>query len=266
MKPRRISGTLPLLVLAVGLTVISWATVAQAQNSADKTAVDPLSGKFEGVVKSTPGVDTRLALEITNEKGRLSGRFITPQGATAISGGSFSKGKLTLKLGSGKTATKIKARLQNDTLSGEWIDGKNRRAIELQRVRVVVAEVSTLTTAPASPPEPAPAVAPPTPTVSDASVSVAGDWDAIADAQGQGLPFTLSLRVDGEKVTGESNSSLGSGTISNGTWKDGKLVFQLDTSSGTVAMSAVVKDGGLVGEFDFGGQIQGRWVAKKRTP
>ena len=258
MKHPALSHILMRLVIGFGFAVITFSTIARAQSSGDKPApVDPLSGKFEGMVKSTPGVDTRLALEIMNQNGRLSGQFITPQGATEISGGSFSKGKLTLKLGRGKTAGKIKARLQNEMLTGEWIEGKNKRAIELQKVRPVV--VATVAPTATSAPEPVSAAAP------DASLSVAGDWDAIADAQGQGLPFTLSIRVDGEKVTGESNSSLGAGTISDGTWKDGRLVFQIDTASGPVAMSAVIKDGGLVGEFDYAGQIQGRWVAKKKT-
>jgi hypothetical protein len=76
----------------------------------------------------------------------------------------------------------------------------------------------------------------------------------------------LTLKVEGEKVTGESSSSLGQATISNGTFKDGKLAFQLDSPGGAIIMSAVIKDGGLVGEFDYAGQTQGRWVAKKRNP
>ena len=68
-------------------SVLASATMVNAQTPADKPASsDPLSGKFEGIVISTPGVDSRLMLEITNTKGKLSGRFITPQGASQISG------------------------------------------------------------------------------------------------------------------------------------------------------------------------------------
>jgi len=241
------------------LSVIALASLAQAQTPPTS---DPLSGKFEGMVNGARGVDTRLTLEIINNRGKVSGRFVTPQGASEISKGKFERGKLTLKLGTGKTAGRITAQLHDDKLTGEWIEGKQKRSIELSKVPVV-AVVTAPVAAPVVASDPAPVAAPaPAPV---AAVYLAGDWDAVADAQG-GFPFTLSLKVDGEKVTGESSSSLGAGTISNGTWKDGKLVFQLDTPSGAVAMNAVMQDGGLVGEFDFAGQLQGRWVAKKRTP
>jgi hypothetical protein len=59
---------------------------------------------------------------------------------------------------------------------------------------------------------------------------------------------------------------LGESTISAGTWKDGKLVFQLESANGLISMSAVVVDGKLSGEFDYGGQMQGKWVAVKKAP
>jgi hypothetical protein len=242
------------------LSVIALASLAHAQTPSSS---DPLSGKFEGMVNAAPGVDTRLTLEITINGGKVSGRFVTPQGASEISKGKFERGKLTLKFGTGKTAGRISARLHDDKLTGEWIEGKQKRSIELSKVPVVAVVTSPVAAPVVS--DPAPVAAPAPAPVPVAAVSLAGDWDAVADAQG-GFPFTLSLKVDGEKVTGDSSSSLGAGTISNGIWKDGKLVFQLDTPSGAVAMSAVMQDGGLVGEFDFAGQLQGRWVAKKRTP
>jgi hypothetical protein len=75
----------------------------------------------------------------------------------------------------------------------------------------------------------------------------------------------LTLKVDGENVTGNSSSQLGEATIKSGTWKDGKLVFQVEGQNGTINMSATVIDGKLSGEFDFAGQLQGRWVAVKKN-
>ena len=37
--------------------------------------------------------------------------------------------------------------------------------------------------------------------------------------------FLLTLKVDGETVTGGSSSQLGDSAIKSGTWKDGKLAF-----------------------------------------
>jgi hypothetical protein len=92
-----------------------------------------------------------------------------------------------------------------------------------------------------------------------------GVWDAAADAQGQAFPFTLTLKVEGEKVTGGSSSQLGESTISSGVWKDGKLAVVLEGGSGgQVALIATLVDGKLVGDYDFAGQLQGKWVATKK--
>jgi hypothetical protein len=95
---------------------------------------------------------------------------------------------------------------------------------------------------------------------------LSGEWDAAADAQGQAFPFTLTLKVEGEKVTGASSSSLGNSTISTGTWKDGKLAIVLDAANGPIALIATMTDGKLVGDYDFAGQLQGKWVATKKKP
>src|SRR5207248_6368860 len=89
------------------------------------------------------------------------------------------------------------------------------------------------------------------------SDDISGEWDAAADAQGQAFPFTLSLKADGEKVTGSSSSQLGTSEISTGTWKDGKLSVILESGSGQIALIASIQDGKLVGDYDFAGQMQG---------
>jgi hypothetical protein len=81
---------------------------------------------------------------------------------------------------------------------------------------------------------------------------------------GQNFPFALTLKIDGDTITGSSASELGNSTISKGTVKDGKLAFQLDGGAGTILMTAILQDGNLVGDFDFNGQLQGRWVAVRR--
>jgi hypothetical protein len=95
---------------------------------------------------------------------------------------------------------------------------------------------------------------------------ISGQWDATADANGQPFPFSLTLKVDGDKVTGSSTSELGTSPISTGTWKDGKLVFVLDSSNGQIGMVATIVDGKLVGDFDYAGQMTGKWAAVKKKP
>ncbi|HEX5965663.1 MAG TPA: hypothetical protein VFY51_07015, partial [Pyrinomonadaceae bacterium] len=92
-----------------------------------------------------------------------------------------------------------------------------------------------------------------------------GEWDGVADAQGQPFPFLLKLKVEGETVTGSSSSQLGESQIKSGSWKDGKLVFELEGQNGVITMSATVVEGKLSGEFDFAGQLQGKWVAVKKN-
>ena len=74
-----------------------------------------------------------------------------------------------------------------------------------------------------------------------------------------------TLKVDGQTVTGNSSSQLGESVLKNGSWKEGKLVFELEGQNGVISMSAVVVEGKLSGEFDFAGQLQGKWVAVKKN-
>jgi hypothetical protein len=96
-------------------------------------------------------------------------------------------------------------------------------------------------------------------------VNLNGEWDAVADAQGQNFPFLLTLKIDGENVTGGSRSQLGEATIKTGSFKDGKLAFELEGQNGTITMSATVVEGKLAGQFDYAGQLQGKWVAVKKN-
>jgi hypothetical protein len=95
---------------------------------------------------------------------------------------------------------------------------------------------------------------------------ISGQWDAVADAQGQPFPFTLTLKLEGEKVTGSSSSQLGDSPVSSGSWKDGKLSIMLEGGAGQIALAATMIDGKLSGDYDFAGQLSGKWVAIKKKP
>ena len=88
-----------------------------------------------------------------------------------------------------------------------------------------------------------------------------GDWDCTADVQGQTIPFKLKLKVDGDKVTGESASDQGSLQIANGKITGDKLSYTLDIGQ-TITFTATVKEGKIVGQYDAGGQA-GNWGCKK---
>ena len=214
--------------------------------SAMALAQDTLSGKYEGTAKTAGGADEKVSLELKNDAGKISGRLMKGETAIDISEGTLTASKLSLKLGAAAKEGTISATVDGDKITGDWLAGAGKRSLELKKVTAAATAA-------------APAAAP------AAAVNLNGQWDAVADAQGQAFPFLLTLKIEGETVTGSSSSQLGEAQIKNGTWKDGKLVFELEGQSGLISMSAVVIEGKLSGDFDLAGQVQGKWVAQRKN-
>ena len=209
-------------------------------------AQDTVSGTYEGTLKNTGGADEKVSLELKNDGGKISGRMMKGQTASDIAEGSMTESKLSLKLKDGM----INAVVAGDKITGDWSSGNKKGSLDLKKV------VPALPATAAPPAAPAEAAAP---------VNLNGQWDAIADAQGQPFPFVLTLKVEGENVTGSSSSQLGEATIKTGSWKDGKLLMEIEGQNGTISMSATIVEGKLSGQFDFAGQLQGKWVAVKKN-
>jgi len=247
MQSRKL--TTPLLV-AVLLTLSAVASAASFQNK------DTLSGKYEGVAKSEQLGDIPLTVEIKNDNGKVTGKIETPQGPAAITGGTFDNGKIVMKFDAGGNEGTVTATLDGDKITGKWELAGQGGALELKRAAMVAgapASPAPATPAPVKPATPAPAGDP-----------ITGEWDAAADANGTQFPFTLKLKLDGETVTGSSESSQGTAALSKGTFSANKLSFSLDTGSGIISFTATLKDGKIVGDFDFSGQMTGKWEAKKK--
>jgi hypothetical protein len=220
------------------LTFLLGASIALAQST------DTLSGKYEGKAKTAGAADEQISLELKNEGGKISGRLLKGQTAIDISEGALAESKLSLKLGAAAKDGAISAVVEGDKITGEWVSGAQKRSVELKKVPAVIPAAA----APAAP------------------VNLSGQWEAVADANGQPVPFLLTLKVDGENVTGGSSSQLGEATIKQGgSWKEGRLAIQLEGASGLISLNATVVDGKLSGEFDYAGQMQGKWVAVKKN-
>ena len=203
-----------------------------------------VTGTYEGMVKMPNGAESKLSLELKSEGTKVTGQAKHGEKTIAITDGKFENGTLTLVFDA-KDHTFV-GKVDGDTIKGEAGDsGGQRIPLELKKV------------APAAAATPATAAAP-------AAFNLAGQWDAVADANGQPFPFLLTLKVEGETVTGNSSSQLGEAAV-KGTWKDGKLVFQAEGQNGTINMSATVVDGKLSGEYDYAGQLQGKWVAVRKN-
>ena len=241
------------LLVVLLMTVSSLASAASFNNSTNPSvqAKDTLSGKYEGVAKSDQMGDIPLTVEIKNDGGKLSGKIDSPQGPAPITGGTFDSGKITMKFDAGGNEGTVTAMLDGDKITGKWELGGMGGPLELKRAGTGSAPAATA----AAPKKEGPPMA---------GDPLSGDWDANADAQGTASPFTLKLKLEGDKVTGSSESAQGAVPLSKGTWVANKLSFTLETPNGAIGMTGTIKDGKLVGEFDFAGQMTGKWEATKK--
>jgi hypothetical protein len=236
------------LLIAITLSAVASASTVSRSKSPSSQNKDALSGKYEGVAKSDQIGDIPLTVEIKNEAGKLSGKIDTPQGPAAITGGTFDGGKIVMKFDAGGNEGTVTAMLDGDKIIGKWELGGQGGSLELKRASMAASAPATTTTVV-------------TPAAGD---PLTGEWDASADAQGTSIPFTLKLKLEGDKVSGSSESAQGTVALSKGTWTANKLSFSLDTPNGSIGMTAMLKDGKLVGEFDFAGQMTGKWEASKK--
>lgn len=239
-------------LLMLTLTFLLGSIVAFAQTT-------PPSGTYEAMVKIPNRGEEKVTLELKSEGGKLTGR-VTHGGRTLDStDAKLDNGTLTLNFGEGRMFV---AKVDGDKLIGEATDGPEKIPVEFKKVTPAAAAAPATPSAPATAAAPATATAPAT---AAAPFKLEGEWDGVADANGQPFPFLLTLKVEGETVTGTSSSQLGNAVVKSGTWKDGKLSFQLEGQDGVITLSGTVVDGKLSGEFDYAGQMSGRWVAVKKN-
>lgn len=216
------------------ITLVLGSVVSFAQGPAPAAnAPDGLAGKYEGMIKGT--TEEKVVLDLVSDAGKLSGRLMLGNVVMDVTEGSVENGAVSLSFGN---QAMLKARVEGDKLVGDWSAGTEKRTIELKK---------TMATAASAP------------------VNLNGAWEAVADANGQPFAFLLTLKIDGENVSGNSSSQLGEATITSGSWKEGRLSFVIEGPNGAISMSAAVVEGKLSGEFDFAGQLQGRWVAVKKN-
>jgi len=186
------------------------------------------AGKYEGTIKDETG-EQKLTLDLVEDAGKYSGTLILAKGSFKILKGQMANGTLTLEIEKpGGTSGPMTFKKSDAGLVATFSEAGKTMTVDFRK---------------AAPDE------------------ISGDWDAVADAQGQPFPFTLSLKLDGDKVTGSSDSQLGHGAITTGTWKDGKLAVVLD---GNITLVATMIEGKLSGDYDFAGQSSGKWVAVKK--
>ena len=208
------------------LLVLAATMMAAAQGSTSTS----LAGKYEGAAKGSEG-EVRLTLELVDEAGKLSGQITSPHGVYKIVKAEMVDGVLTLDAEGTGSKGKMTLRQKEDTLAGDFTSDGKTGPVEFKKA------------------------------IKD---EISGEWDAVADAQGQPFPFVLTLKAEGEKVTGSSSSQLGTSPITSGSWKDGKLAVVMEGGAGNIALMATMIEGKLSGDYDFAGQLSGKWVAIKK--
>lgn len=96
---------------------------------------------------------------------------------------------------------------------------------------------------------------------------ISGSWSGNATAAEGGAPLKLTLKLDGEVVTGQIGTDQGLEDIKDGTWKEGVLTFSATYNGVPVVLKAGIKEGKLVGDFTYNrGEVLGTWEASRVPP
>ena len=96
---------------------------------------------------------------------------------------------------------------------------------------------------------------------------VSGEWEGTVAMADGAMPFSLKLKVDKDKVTGEIGGQQGATPISEGSFVDGKLTITFTYMDGAViVMNGAVADGQITGSLNYGGgQMVANWSAKRKV-
>jgi hypothetical protein len=94
-----------------------------------------------------------------------------------------------------------------------------------------------------------------------------GTWEGTVQLPDGSMPLSMTLKLDGAKVTGEVGSVQGAAPITEGAWADGKLTIAFTYVDGAgVQMTGAVTDGALSGSLNYGGgQMVATWTVKKKV-
>jgi hypothetical protein len=237
------------------MLIIALLVVASSAISAAAFVQDKVTGIYKGVAKSEAMGDLPITVNLKNTAGKLSGAIETAQGSASITGGTVDEatGAVKLTFDAGGTEGTVVATFKEGVITGKWDLGGMGGPIELKKDGAAVA---------ANPaPTPAPSTSAP---AGGAAAAFGGDWECAADVMGQAMPFTLKLKQEGDKITGESTSDQGSTPLKDGKVAGSKMSFSLETPNGIIGFTSELKDAKVVGKYDFAGQMTGDWSCKKK--
>ncbi len=243
------------LMLVVGSPLASF---AQAP-AAGAVTLDAVAGRYSGTAV-TPGGEMAIAVDLKVDKSALTGTIQADTGPINVVSGSVSGDKVTLAIEMGGSTGTITGTMKGDRIEGTWTMGTENGTFTLKKA----ADAANPADKPAAA-EKAPA-APANPGGAATTDALTGQWDGMTGNSDMSVAFSMNLKLDGEKVSGDISSEQGGAQLNAGTWKGGTLSLSFEyPGMGTITMVGSIKEGKLVGTMDVAGQMQMPWVAVKKA-
>jgi hypothetical protein len=216
------------------------------------TSGDPISGDWD-LAFQVQGSTTPATFNLKLEGEKVTGKVYSAHTGAGTINGSWVNNKLSMKMDfKAHESIELSGELKDGQMAGEFrTEGFVSKWQAKKKTAQAAASAGTSTAAP-----------------QDAASAdpISGEWEASLQAQGTGAPIKFKFKLEGEKVTGVSESEhLGSGSLNDGIWKANKLSFTVNGNFGVIALSGELHDGKLVGVWNLTGKdMKGSWEAKKK--
>jgi hypothetical protein len=205
---------------------------------------ESLVGKW--LVKAeTPNGTRELEFEFKLDGTTLTGFASSTQGSVPLSALKFEDPNFSSELNAGSDVYKITGTLKEGKLSGTWEQtGRDSKGAWTAERKAAAA----------------PAAAP------AAAGGIAGLWNTVAATPNGDLPALMELKMEGDKLSGEIRSDMGSMPIQAASFSGKALQFDLVLGNSTYRIQATLEGDKLTGGWGpAAGGEGGAWNATRRA-
>jgi hypothetical protein len=217
------------------------ATFAPAANAQAAAQVD-LTGRYHGTSRGSTMGELPLNAVLKHVGNDITGTLETEQRQVMVVAGNLSGDKLSLTFDVQGQTGFFSGIYRDGRIEGEWSVATEGGTLSLQAVPAAEAATSQAASGEA----------------------ISGDWEGTVDVQGMVVGFLLRLKLEGQNLTGEIVSDMGTSSLQSPKWEDGRLRGWFALASGeSVSIDAALQGDRLTGSFDAG-MMQLGWSAKKR--
>jgi hypothetical protein len=206
-----------------------------------------IAGNWTSVAVAPNGeIVANLDLKLDGEI--LSGVISSDQGSLEIQKASFKDDKLQFDLDLGGNVYRIEAALKDDKFTGKWSRVGSEESGAWSATRKASAAAAGSAAVPKEP-------------------LLNGDWNSIATTPNGDLSLTLTLKQEGDTVTGTLGSSEGSVPLLKGIFNGGKLNFEVKLGDNLYRVDFTLADGKLRGSWkQVEGTESGNITAERKKP